>query len=75
MLNKIYLYAGIALAAVLAIFGIKLKAKAEGKQEQKQEQAEEVYKNVQKAKRVQDSVARLPDADVRDKLRKRATRK
>lgn len=74
MLNRIYLYAGIALAAVLAIFGIKLKAKAEGKQEQKQEQVKEVMKNVQQAKEVQTAVRKLPDADVRDKLRKRATR-
>lgn len=74
MLSKLYLYTGIALAAVLAIFGIKLKAKAEGKQEQKQEQVKEVIRNVQQAKEVQTAVRKLPDADVRDKLRKRATR-
>lgn len=74
MLNKIYLWIGLATAALLALLGIKSKAKSDGKQEAKQEQAQEIQKNVQKAKRVQDSVARLPDADVRDKLRKRAAR-
>lgn len=74
MLNRLYLYGGIVLAAVLAVFGIKLKAKAEGKQEAKQEQVKEVLKNVQQAKEVQDTVRKLPDADIRDKLRKRTTR-
>lgn len=74
MLNKLYIYGGIFIAAVLAFLGIKAKAKSDGKAEAKQEQINEVIENVKEAKQVKDSVAKLPDTDVRDKLRKRAKR-
>ena len=75
MLNKLYLYGGIFLAAVLAFLGIKAKAKSDGKADAKQEQINEVVENVKEAKQVKDNIAKLPDADVRDKLRKHAKRK
>lgn len=74
MLNKLYIYGGIFIAAVLAFLGIKAKAKSDGKAEAKQEQINEVVKNVKEAKQVKDDVAKLPDTDVRDKLRKHAKR-
>lgn len=74
MLNKLYIYGGIFISAVLAFLRIKSKAKSEGKHEAKQEQINEVVENVKEAKQVKDDVAKLPDSDVRDKLRKRAKR-
>lgn len=69
MLNKIYAAIGgiVALFTVLAM--IFQKGKLAGKKVEQDKQKDETLEVVRNAKDIENSVMRMPDADVRDELR------
>lgn len=68
--SKLYAYAGIALAAALAVFGIYRKGRRSAQADAKVDQYEQVIEDVETTRRVEREVAATPDAALDDELRK-----
>jgi delta-aminolevulinic acid dehydratase/porphobilinogen synthase len=75
MINRIYTALAAAGIILLALFGIHRSGKKSGKAESKANTNEQILQNQETAKTVKDTVAAMPDASVRDKLRNSWKRK
>lgn len=61
MLNKLYLYAGIALAGIAAYFGWKTKVRSDAKKEELARQQTEVINAAKQRKEIEQRVSTTSD--------------